>query len=258
MKYKDFKKDIQENLDREMKNLSKRSIPDACESAVKNSPIGDRLHVGISNSEHAFDIFADIEGTRIRIGWLDVITYDWDHPVEAVFRCDSCDEMDTEAVFLTILQEVTEWILSEEEENIESTKRSLASLERSAEGLRARIDRYKMKKDVILRAGSEACEGRPQEFFAHTYRAMKDYGFGIRESEAWAWLSTLFGYDIGAYRARDIISYYEENDMGVMDIGAESRGTLQDVAKELGLHLDFSGFPFETPEEIRYGLPEHP
>lgn len=254
MKYKDFKKNIQENLEREMKNLSKRSIPDACETAVKNSPIGDRLHVGISNSEHAFDIFADIEGTRVLIGWLDVITYDWDHPVNAVFRCDSCDEMDTEAVFLTILQKVTERMLAEEEENIESARVRLASLERSAAGLRASIDRYK----VILQAGPEACEGRPQEFFAHTYRAMKDYGFSIRESEAWAWLNTLFGYDIGAYRARDIISYYEENDMSIMDIGAESRRTLQDVAKELGLHFDFSGFPSETPEDIRYGLPEHP
>lgn len=257
MKYKDFKKSIRENLNREIKNLSKRSIPDACKTAVKNSPIGDRLHVTISNSEHAFDISADIEGTRILIGWLDVITYDWEHPVNAVFRCDSCDEMDTEAVFLTILQKVTERMLAEEEENIESAKVRLASLERSAAGLRASIDRYKVKREIILQAGPEACEGRPQEFFDHTYRAMKDYGFSIRESEAWAWLNTLFGYDIGAYRARDIISYYEEDDMSVMDLGAESRGALQSVAKELRLRLDFSGFPSETPKDIRYGLPEH-
>lgn len=97
----------------------------------------------------------------------------------------------------------------------------------------------------------------PDSFFRHTYRAMKDYGMDSYGSQRWAWLNTLFGYDIGADRAKAISDWYEENGLDVLDICAEDKGTLSNIiGMELGLHVSFSAFPDETPDHISYEWPD--
>lgn len=64
----------------------------------------------------------------------------------------------------------------------------------------------------------------------------------LSESDRWAWLNTLFGYDIGADRALDLDNWYYENGMDVLEIEADDRETVKNICElELGLHLNFSG-----------------
>ena len=82
---------------------------------------------------------------------------------------------------------------------------------------------------------------------------MNDYGMGLHDADCWAWLNTLFGYDIGADRALDIITWFDNNGMDVMEINADYKETLENITTlELGLHLNFSHWPDDTPDAIRY------
>ena len=110
-----------------------------------------------------------------------------------------------------------------------------------------------IKKFVIGQVGEGICDNMPDEFFEHTYYAMHDYGMGFYESDRWAWLNTLFGYDIGADRARGVINWYYENGMDVIEITAEQVGTLQNIAElELGYDFDYTTFATKTPDSISY------
>lgn len=62
------------------------------------------------------------------------------------------------------------------------------------------------KAYVVSHASEEIGEDVSAGVFEHTYRAMHDYGMNVQDSERWAWLNTLFGYDIGAERALDVIN----------------------------------------------------
>ena len=81
-----------------------------------------------------------------------------------------------------------------------------------------------------------------QDVFNHVHKAMHDYNMSLSESDRWAWLNTLFGYDIGADRALDLDNWYYENGMDVLEIEADDRETVKNICElELGLHLNFSG-----------------
>lgn len=114
------------------------------------------------------------------------------------------------------------------------------------------------KAFVLGQVGQDVAKDMPNEFFEHTYRAMTDYEMSAYDADKWAWLNTLFGYDIGAERALDIITWYDNNGMDVLEIEADSKGTLQNIVEmELGFHFDFSAFPDKTPEVISYTWPDH-
>ena len=115
------------------------------------------------------------------------------------------------------------------------------------------------KKSYVINHISEKIEkDMPDAFFEHTYRAMRDYGMDVYDSEKWAWLNTLFGYDIGAERASDFITWYDENGMDVLELTAEEKEGIRNIAElELGLHLNFAAFATETPDEISYSWPDH-
>ena len=114
------------------------------------------------------------------------------------------------------------------------------------------------KTYVINSIGKDICEAMSDDFFEHTYRAMKDYGMSVYDADKWAWLNTLFGYDIGAERALSLIRWYDENGMDVLDITADEKETLKNVAElELGFHFNYSAFSKETPDAIRYTWPDH-
>lgn len=91
----------------------------------------------------------------------------------------------------------------------------------------------------------------------HTDRAEKDYGMDAFDAERWAWLNTLFGYDIGADRAKGVIKWYDDNGLDVLDLGADNKEELKEIAKELGYHFNFSSFAPYTPDDIGYSWPDH-
>ncbi len=84
------------------------------------------------------------------------------------------------------------------------------------------------------------------------YKCMHGYGMSLSDADRYAWLNTLFGYDIGAEKARVIDNWYYMNGLDVMEIEAVSKGTVQSICEgELGLNLDFSKWPEKTPDVIR-------
>lgn len=114
------------------------------------------------------------------------------------------------------------------------------------------------KTYVANHASEEAGKDASDGVFEHTYRAMHDYGMDVQDSERWAWLNTLFGYDIGAERALDMIKWYNNNGMDVLGLTADDKESIRNVAElELGLHFNFAAFAKETPDAISYRWPEH-
>ena len=70
----------------------------------------------------------------------------------------------------------------------------------------------------------------------------------------YAYLNTIFGYDIGSENAQKISTWlYEKFDMAVMDIpeGDDSDNLMRVAKWDLGLDLDFSNFNTDI-EAIRY------
>ena len=84
-----------------------------------------------------------------------------------------------------------------------------------------------MRAFVEKEAGKEIVAGLSDGFFRHTYRAMKDYGMDLSDSDRWAWLNTLFGYDIGADRALGIIRWYDEQGMDVIELNMADTVTVE-------------------------------
>ena len=114
------------------------------------------------------------------------------------------------------------------------------------------------KTYVINEAGADICKGMSDDFFIHTYRAMTDYGMSVYDADKWAWLNTLFGYDIGADRALGLIRWYDNNGMDVLDLTVDDKYTLKGVSElELGFHFNFSAFAPYTPDAISYRWPDH-
>ena len=113
------------------------------------------------------------------------------------------------------------------------------------------------KAYVISQIGKDIGQDMPDDFFEHTYRAMWDYGMSVYDADKWAWLNTLFGYDIGADRALGLITWYDDNGMDVLELCAGDKETLKNVAEmELGFHFNYAAFPDETPDAISYIWPD--
>ena len=154
-----------------------------------------------------------------------------------------------------------------ERENMNTTAITLKAMQNTSEKEFGKIARAQYgdiktieekKEFVIGQVGEDICDNMPDEFFEHTYRAMCDYGMDFYESDRWAWLNTLFGYDIGADRARGIINWYYENGIDVLEITDEERSTLQNIAElELGYHFDFTSFATEMPDVVSYTWQPH-
>lgn len=109
------------------------------------------------------------------------------------------------------------------------------------------------KEWVEKQIGREILSGMPDEVFDFYYRVMHDYGMDFYDGDRYAWLNTLFGYDIGADRAMEIITWYDDNGGDVLNVEAESGGTLKNICElELGLHFNFEYWPNNSPKAIAY------
>ena len=114
------------------------------------------------------------------------------------------------------------------------------------------------KEWVEKEVGMEILAGCDNGIYDVFYKGMHDYDMGFHDVDRWAWLNTLFGYDIGAERALDIITWYDDNDMDVLELNADDKGTVENISRfELGFHFNFDGWPKETPEAISYVWPDH-
>ena len=83
------------------------------------------------------------------------------------------------------------------------------------------------------------------------YRAMHDHGMDVPDADRYAWLCTLFGYDIGCDHARAIINWFYENGWDVFDLSADSKDTVANVCcLELGIKLSFCRWRKTTPDCI--------
>lgn len=111
---------------------------------------------------------------------------------------------------------------------------------------------------VEMKVGTYVLNGVDDDCYNHTYRAMYDYGMSFGESNRWAWLNTLFGYDIGADHAKEIINWYDNNGLDVYDLEADESETVETICRmELGFYLNFNGWPDTTPRCISYTWPDH-
>ena len=88
------------------------------------------------------------------------------------------------------------------------------------------------------------------------YKAMHDYGMNICDADDYAWLNTLFNYDIGADRAIAITNWiYENMDSTACEVvDVDYKGTLKNICElELGFKLDFTNWSDEEPKTLRFG-----
>lgn len=75
----------------------------------------------------------------------------------------------------------------------------------------------------------------------------------LYDADSYAWLNTLFGYDIGWGRAQAIITYFYANDSAVSELTAEnSREELENVNEIYNLSLTFDMWPEKNPKGIYY------
>lgn len=98
-----------------------------------------------------------------------------------------------------------------------------------------------------------------REAIDHYYKATHDYDMGITDADDWAWLNTLFRYDIGADHALGIIDWcYENEEATVMDcVNVDEKELLQNICETLGFHLDFSHWPDKEPKALEFGFKEY-
>lgn len=99
--------------------------------------------------------------------------------------------------------------------------------------------------------GSGILDALGDETYDFYYRAMHDYGMDFADVDRYAWLNTLFGYDIGAEKANAINTWIYEHDDEVLELGAESKDKIQNIATKLGFTFDYSKWVKETPEAMR-------
>ena len=88
----------------------------------------------------------------------------------------------------------------------------------------------------------------------HYYKAIHDYDMGVTDADDYAWLNTLFQYDIGGVNAMYLIRwFYVSENTTVQDrINVGSKEELKDLCGNIGLHLDFSNWVNEEPKALRF------
>lgn len=78
-------------------------------------------------------------------------------------------------------------------------------------------------------------------------------GEDMSDLDRYAWLNTLFGYDIGRENARQIDSYlYSEMDFETMELCHMDREMIQMVCKRLELDVSFDKWATEEPDAYHY------
>lgn len=75
----------------------------------------------------------------------------------------------------------------------------------------------------------------------------------VSDVDSYAWLNTLFGYDIGWNKARTIITYlHRKVDLSALELDVSSKHYLQELSRKYNLSLKFGKWPDKNPIGIRY------
>ena len=93
-------------------------------------------------------------------------------------------------------------------------------------------------------------EGEAAQFYIEGLMDGKD----IFDIDRFAWLNTLFGYDIGRENARQIDSYLygEMNEMETLDLTHRDKPVIQMVCERLELDLKFDKWATTEPKVYQY------
>lgn len=77
-------------------------------------------------------------------------------------------------------------------------------------------------------------------------------GDDIFDIDRYAWINTLFGYDIGKENAEAIDRYLYERDDEILELKHTDRNKVEAIVKELGLNLSFSKWRTSNPKCYEY------
>lgn len=98
------------------------------------------------------------------------------------------------------------------------------------------------------RFGNGILAGMDDDCINFFYKATHDCGMSFGDSDRWAWINTLFSYDVGAENALAIMRFCDAKETDILEFGADDVCML----KESGLNLDYSKCRHDTPEYIEY------
>lgn len=105
---------------------------------------------------------------------------------------------------------------------------------------------------IEQKIGNGILDGMDDDCYEFFYKAMHDLGIEFTDADRWAWLNTLFRYEISDSAANEINNWLYENGQDALELDSKSKSTLEMICVELGIKLDFSKFVLETPKAIRY------
>ena len=77
-------------------------------------------------------------------------------------------------------------------------------------------------------------------------------GDDINDIDRYAWINTLFGYDVGKENADEIDHYFYEKDEEVLELDFRDKEKFKNAVKELNLDLDFSKFATTDTNHYNY------
>ena len=111
----------------------------------------------------------------------------------------------------------------------------------------------KMKQYIEKKIGAGILSQLSDEGWLFYYKAIHDFNMDVYDADRWAWLNTLFGYNIGRSNATKINLWLYENGQDVYDLTHNSKETLKSICEdELGIYLDFQKFLDHTPNLYEY------
>ena len=102
--------------------------------------------------------------------------------------------------------------------------------------------------------GNWFCDGLDDDAVEFYYNANRNYGLCLYDTDRWAWLNTLFGYDIGADYALGISNWFYDNGLDVLELDSRSKGMVADVCFALGYKLSFKTWASETPKAMQFSF----
>ena len=106
---------------------------------------------------------------------------------------------------------------------------------------------------IESKIGKGILEGNDDDCYEFYYKAIHELGMDYSDADRWAWLNTLFNYNIGPDAAKAIINYqYETDGDDVMEFGCYQKEDLEAINYELGLELNFRNFVKKTPIAIKF------
>lgn len=115
------------------------------------------------------------------------------------------------------------------------------------------MDVKDMQEYIEKKIGAGILSQLSDEGWLFYYKAIHDFKMDVYDADRWAWLNTLFGYDIGHDYAEQIISWLYENGQDVYDLSHRDKGTIEAICEgELGIHLEYDKFLNFTPDLYEY------